>query len=222
MRNSKRHRALGAAVLSMCCSASLSAAAPQADEAGARLRAALRSATVQLRDMQDQNAVLLAKQSEGERSRLALAEKVAADEKELDALRQQVKTAQAASAQIAGQLEAEKQNLAMGETAYRDNLAKWESAYKEAADSARALDADAKRLDALLVQARGRTQSCEAKNGELYKLGKEVLDLYDHKDFFSVLAANEPITKLKRVELDKLIQDYEDKLRANEIGRPAQ
>ena len=222
MRNSKRYHAIGAVVLSMCCAAGLSAAGPQADEAGARLRAALRSATVQLRDLQDQNAVLLAKQSEGERLRLALAEKVAADEKELDALRQQIKTGQSASAQISAQLQVEKQNLAMGESAYRDNLAKWESAYKEAADAARARDADAKRLDGLLVQARGRTQACEAKNGELYKLGKDVLDLYDHKDFFSVLAANEPVTKLKRVELDKLIQDYEDKLRANEIARPGQ
>ena len=129
---------------------------------------------------------------------------------------------QAASAQVAEQLQFEKQNLAMGEAAYRDNLAKWESAYKEAADSARTRDGDAKRLDALLVQARGRTQACETKNSELYKLGKEVLDLYDRRDFFSVLAANEPITKLKRVQLDSVIQDYEDKLRASEIARPVQ
>jgi septal ring factor EnvC (AmiA/AmiB activator) len=222
MRNSKPSRVAIAAILLMCCAASLSVAAPQADEAGARLRAALRSATVQLRDLQDQNAVLLAKQAEGERLRLALAEKVAAGEKERDALRQQVKTGQAASAQVAEQLQAQKQNLAIGEVAYRDNLAKWESAYKDAAESARMRDADAKRLDGLLVQARGRIQACEAKNSELYKLGKEVLDLYEQKGLFSVLAANEPVTKLKRVQLDGVIQDYEDKLRASEIARPVQ
>ena len=39
---------------------------------------------------------------------------------------------------------------------------------------------------------------------------------------FRSLVADEPVTKLKRVEFENLMQDYEDKLRAQEINRPAQ
>ena len=57
-------------------------------------------------------------------------------------------------------------------------------------------------LEATLVETRKRALSCEAKNGELYKLGIEALDLFDHKGIFDVLTTGEPITKLKRVEME--------------------
>ena len=222
MRNSKWRRATAAAILSVCSMAGFSMAAPQDGGLEERLRAALRTATIQLRDVQDQNAMLVAKQAEAERERLDLAQKLAADERELDALRQQVKSGQAASEQVTAQLQAEKRNAAMGEAAYRDNLMKWQAAYNEAAGTARTRDADAKKLDALLVQIRGRAQACEAKNTELYKLGNEVLDFYDSQTLFSVVGAKEPFTRLKRVEIENRMQDYGDRLRANALAHPAQ
>jgi hypothetical protein len=223
MRNSETCRSLVVVILSLCCATSLSlAAAPQGDDGGARLRAALRTATAQVRDLQDQNAALVAKQSEAERDRMALAQKLVEDERVLDALRKQVQAGDAASLQVNAQLEAQKANLTASDAAYRDNLTKWQAAYNEAADSARARDAEAMRLDGLLMQSLGRSQACEAKNMELYKLGKEVLDVYDRQDLLASLSAREPFTKLKRVQLENLIQDYEDKLRANAIAHPAQ
>jgi septal ring factor EnvC (AmiA/AmiB activator) len=225
MRNFEWRRAFAAGTIAVCGICGLAAAAPEGDDGAARLRAAFRSATVQLRDLQDQNAMLTAKQSEAERDRMALTQQLAAAEKERDALRQQLKAGQdalqTAARQSAAQLEAQKQGLASMEAAYRDNLAKWQTSYNEAAAAARMRDDDAKKLDELLVQTRTRATACEAKNTELYKFGKDLIDVYGRQDVFGALGAKEPFTKLKRVEIENLMQDYEDKLRANMIARPA-
>jgi chromosome segregation ATPase len=207
MRASDRVRRLVfAAAIAFCGIAGLSAAVAQSDDSTARLRAALRQATVRLRELEDQNANLQAKQSELERDRLAATQKAAENEKGLSALR-----GQAASSRAALERAAEAQ---------KENLAKWERAYKDATDTARTRDADAKRLEAALTNLREQNRATEAKNAELYRLGQELLKLYDSKDMFDVLRAGEPITGLKRVEYENLMQDYDDKLRANRVVHP--
>jgi len=208
-----------AAALCFCWLNALLPASAQTD-VEARARAALRAATAQLRDLQDQNAALLAKQAEAERERAALAQKVAADEKELATLRAQVKAGQTANEQITAQIQDGKDSLAKADTEYKDNLAKWQAAYNEAAETARTRDAEAKRFDAALTQMRERQRLCEGMNGELYKIGHEILDFYDSQSFMTLLRANEPITKLKRVEYQTLIQKYEDRLRTSQLTHP--
>ena len=170
--------------------------------------------------------MLVAKQSEAERQRMALGQQLAAAEKDRDALRLQLKAgqtaSQTASQQAAAQLDAQKRNIAAMEAAYRENLMKWQASYNEAALAARTRDADAKKLDALLVQTRGRTTACEAKNTELYIFGKELIDTYGRQDFLSTISTKEPFTRLKRVEIESVMQDYQDKLRANAIVHPAE
>jgi chromosome segregation ATPase len=200
---------------------SLSPAAAQPDNAEARLRAQLRQATVQLRDFQDQNAQLMAKQAEAERDRMTLAVKLAADEKELALLRQQVQTSKNASDQATAQLQAQRENFAKIDAENQGKFSSLREAYNQAMETAKTREADIARFNAALVQIRGRIQACESKNTELVKLGKEVLDLYENRNVLSALASLEPITKLKRVEYQNLIQDYEDKMRANEIAHPA-
>lgn len=180
------------------------ASADQQDDVAERLRAALRQATIELRDLEDQNATLLAKQSEAERDHLTLTQKLAADEKELQGLRDKMQSGQAALQQSA------------------DELAKLQIAYKNAMGLAQQRDADIKRFSEAQAALRERNRLCEDKNGELYKLGQEVLDLYDNKGFLDVVGADEPVTKLKRVEYESIMQDYQNKLRDNHIVPPAE
>jgi chromosome segregation ATPase len=187
------------------------ASAQEKDSAEDRLRAALRSATQRVRELEDQNAQLLAKQSQADRERADLIEKETAAEKELAGLRQQVTQDKSTLDQTTGRLQAQEQNTA-----------KWQSSYQEAADAARTRDADAKRLDALLAKSRDRIRACETKNVDLVKLGNEVLDLYDHQDLFDRVAGAEPLTKLKRVEMENALQDYDDKMRDDRVSPPTQ
>lgn len=52
------------------------------------------------------------------------------------------------------------------------------------------------------------------RNRELYDTGNEILDRYAGMDFGDVLSAREPFVQKGRVELENLVQDYEDALRA--------
>ncbi len=54
----------------------------------------------------------------------------------------------------------------------------------------------------------------QARNADLYKLGSEILDQYQHKGLGKVISGNEPFLQTSRVKLENLVQDYEDKLRA--------
>jgi hypothetical protein len=206
MAGSKVPRLFTAALLILTL-AGVSPAWADNDNPETRLRAALRTATARIRELEDQNAQLTAKQAAAERDKLDFTQKAAAADKELGALRQQTASDKTALDQASA---AQKQQ--------GDSIAKWQASYNQAADTARTRDGDAKRLDGVVGQLRPRVQSCEAKNAELYRIGEEILGLYDKKDFFD-LVAGEPVTKLKRVELENTMQDYEDKMRDNQIGR---
>jgi hypothetical protein len=181
-----------------------SAWADQSD-AEIRLRAALKTATARIRELEEQNATLTTKQADADREKQTLTQKAADDDKVLAELHKQTDSDKAA-------LDA----AATAEHQQQDSIAKWQASYNEAADKARTRDADAKQLDTVLGQMRPRLQSCEAKNAALYKIGEDVLDLYDKKDFFDIVT-DEPVTKLKRVELENTMQDYEDKMRDNKV-----
>src|ERR1700761_9331082 len=209
MAGSKMRRALVAAVALVA----LAGAAPvRADDNGpeARLRAALKTATARIRELEDQNAQLQAKQAAADRDKLEFTQKAAAADKELGELRKQGETDKAALDQAAATQKSQ-----------GASIAKLQESYGKTTEQLRTRDADAKQLDGVVAKLRPQLKSCEDKNAELYKIGEEVLDLYDKQDVFD-LASREPITKLKRVEIENAIQDYEDKMRDNEIGRRQQ
>jgi hypothetical protein len=205
MRGSKALKRL-AVVMAGCGAVAGVALAQSGDDPTARLRAALRDATVQVRQLEDQNATLQAKQAELERDRQTAVQKAAAAEKELAALRSK------GTANV--------EALQRTADAQKESLTKWETAYKDAASTAQTRDADAKRMEAALVTLREEKRLAEEKNDKLYKLGQELLDLYDHKSVMDVVGSAEPVTKLKRVEYENIVQDYEDKLRDNRITHP--
>jgi chromosome segregation ATPase len=185
--------------------------AADSDDPTARARAALRQLTQRVRELEDQNADLQSKAAEADRAKQELTQKLAADEKELADLHKQGDADKSALQQTSAQLASQ-----------RESNAKLESTYQETSKTLQTREADAKRLTSFLGQTRQRVDACETKNGELYKLAEEVLDLYDKRGFFDSVASNEPVTKLKRVQIENLMQDYEDKFRANKLAQPTQ
>ena len=55
-------------------------------------------------------------------------------------------------------------------------------------------------------------QSCEAKNLKLFEAGKEVLNTYDNKSLMDSVLKAEPLLQFKSVEMESIVQEYEDKL----------
>jgi len=182
-----------------------------ADEAAeTRLRDALRQATIQVRTLEDSQAALQAKQSDLEKERDALRQQVEALSKgpkggDPEAARAQ---GEAMAAEFNRRLAAEnEQAVHLNET-----LEKWKAAYNQAAEVARAKEAERAKLAAEREGMDKRATSCEAKNVELFKVGNEILDHLKDVDVAEAMAAHEPFFGIKKVELQNLAQDYQDKL----------
>jgi chromosome segregation ATPase len=192
-----------AAVLLLPCLLATPAWA-QSESAEARLRDELRQTTLQLRQEQDTNAELRARQQTLEQQ-LAQLQQAAptpkaaapADAAELARLRSQ------AAAQGV-QAESLRQQVA----ALQQTLAQWQQGYQKAADAARGRDAEARKYEAQYHDLDSREQACEQKNAELVRIGNELLERYKDKGFWDALKDDEPFTRIHRVQLEQAAQGY--------------
>ncbi len=196
-------------VMLFFCAAALRPGPARAGESPveARLRDALRTATAQLRAAEDEKARLQA-------SEAALQKKVAALEAQL-----------AAAAKPRGSPRAEAELRALlAETTeeaakLKEGLARCETSAREAGEAGRAREQEQAQLVAQVGPLTHRLTTCEAKNAILHRTAREILDRYAHIGLGHVLGASEPFVGAKRVEIENLVQEYEDKLLEHEVTR---
>ena len=175
------------------------------DDQLTRLKDALRDTVSALRDAQDQNAALTAKQTE-------LTAQVAALQQTIDSLKAQ----QAGSASTAGQLadvQAAAKQTGDQLTQTQAALQKWEDAYNKILAIAKSRDAAARDYQARYGLASSQLGQCTSKNNGLEKLGTEMLGKVGHCSFGDFLGAHEPVTQIYRARLEALTDGYADKLR---------
>lgn len=163
-----------------------------------RLRDALRSATTQTRALEDQRAALQAKLADAERERKALKEQV-------DAARAEVKQTKKEHREAVDEFN---QRLAERE----ETLDKWKTAYDEAATVARSKDAERAKFEGEANTWKASAKGCLAKNGQLIKVGREILQRYRSVTIGDALVASEPLIGTRRVEIENVLQDYGDKV----------
>ena len=189
----------------------LMAGAARADEANeARLRDALRQAITQTRSMEDELARLRAKS--------------AADDTVIEVLKAQSSKAAPAAPDkaILERMEAEAnrritaQNEALSKAG--ETLEKWKAAYEQAVNVAQAKEAERAKLAKAAEGLAKQSEACEAKNEALFKAAGEVLDHLKDISVAEAIAAHEPFVGTKRIELQNLAQDDEDKLLVQRIS----
>jgi chromosome segregation ATPase len=182
----------------------------------AQLRAALQTATAQIAQLEDQVANLQASQ--------------APDVATIEALRAQLqagKTGPAAGAGAESAADKAKNDAAMAALkrqleAQAHNLDKSQTAYLAASNAASSAGQENAALKAELAALNAGLGSCRQKNAQLFTLGNQILDAYSHKDdLFGAIADREPFTGIKRVQLQNIVQDDQDKLYDNQITPPA-
>jgi chromosome segregation ATPase len=62
-----------------------------------------------------------------------------------------------------------------------------------------------------------KTAACENKNGELAKLGYELAGRYRAKTCTDISLENEPFTGIGRARMENLLEDYKDRVRAQQF-----
>jgi predicted nucleic acid-binding Zn-ribbon protein len=185
-----------------------------------RLRETLRRMTVDLRTAQDNQATLQAQLDQSQKQRDLLQQQVAA----LNAKLGQQPAAQAAQpAQTAAsaveiqQLRDVVAAMKQQDASLQEGLSHWQSAYQQAAGIAREKDAESRQLSVTARSATGTLDVCEAKNTKLIAVANDILHLYRAQSFRSLLLKSyEPLLGYKQVELENIVQDNEDRIRAQQ------
>ncbi|MGY3693583.1 chromosome segregation ATPase [Bradyrhizobium sp. USDA 3240] len=162
-----------------------------------RLRDALRSATAQTRALEDQRTALQAKVADADREK-------AAAKKEVDDLKAQLKKADKEHRDAVDEFN---QRLAERD----ETLERWKSAYEEAATVARTKDAERAKFEGEATAYKASTKSCVAKNTQLIKAGKEMVQRYKDLTIGEIVVSREPMIQQRRVEIQNQLQESQDK-----------
>lgn len=204
MRASSLRAALAALMLGLACLLAPAAARADDDELS-KLKAELRDTVSSLRDAQDENAALTAKQTE-------LTAQLAEKQHEIDTLKTQQAGAASSGAAVAAAEAATKQVQAQLDQTSAV-LQKWQDGYNKAAAIARARDAAARDYAAHYNQAAAQLNQCKGMNDSLEKLGEDMLGKTGRCSVGDFFAAHEPVTQIYRARLETLKESYEAKLR---------
>ena len=81
-------------------------------------------------------------------------------------------------------------------------------------------EAERRRLETVGASQKETIAVCEGNNAKLYQYGTEVLCQYQHKGCTAALLQVEPVTGLKRVEIENLMEDYRDKFDQQKLSSP--
>lgn len=189
---------LGRFAMLASLSAALLPGVAHADSEIDRLRDALRSATTQLRQLEDQRAALQAEK--------------AASKSLIDAAK-----AEAASIQKQHREAVEEFNKRLTER--DETLEKWRSAYEEAATVARTKDAERAKFESQANTYKASAKSCANMNSKMYKAGNELLHEYKAITIGDQIVAREPVIGQRRVDIQNKIQDTSDKFLDQRVAR---
>jgi chromosome segregation ATPase len=191
---------------------SLTAAAAHADDTPEdRLRAALRQSVEQMRAAQDQASQAQTQLTQAQNDLAALKLKFDADEAKLAQL------AGTAKPDEVKQMKVDLQSAQRENASLRASLEKFQGAVSQARDAVQQ-QTQARDIAEKGLQANTRAlETCKAANAKLIALSEQVLHLYQDRSFIWVLRRSyEPLVGAAKVDLENLVQDYDDKIRDQE------
>ena len=121
-------------------------------------------------------------------------------------------TAAREAAGVRANLGRSEQRLERTEARLREVIAK----YREKAASLRDTGTERDELKAQLATVSRQLADAERKNLALYQINKKILAEFEQEGPWDGLLRKEPFTGLKRVEIENLVQDYEDEIDAQQ------
>jgi chromosome segregation ATPase len=75
-----------------------------------------------------------------------------------------------------------------------------------------------KELKQLTIDSHRQYDQCASHNARLYTIAYELIRLYENKGVVKSLLSKEPLIQVKKVELEKIVQDYKDKVNEQKLG----
>jgi hypothetical protein len=81
------------------------------------------------------------------------------------------------------------------------------------------LSAEQQALQANLKKHQEGLERCEGNNARLCIIAGDILEKYEKKGVFTSISQNEPFTQLKKVELEKYVQEYSQLIEQEKIKK---
>lgn len=141
---------------------------------------------------------------------------------EIDDLKKQHSQAVVDKEQLGSELSAQKNSN--GEV--RSRLDQTHAKLLEVIEKYKKLDQDKSELSNLYAQLKAsqetteqQLKTCDQHNVQLYQSAQELLEKYQNKGTFSAILQDEPILQFQSVEMENIIQEYEDKLRQGQYTK---
>lgn len=168
--------------------------------ASAQLMAELQQLAAERTSLQAQNAQLKKDLEQARQERDAL-------KKAQQDVVTRIRTSEAAVARTAAERAASEQELQRVKDRTQELIAK----FRETVQTLRQAETEGAAAKQTLATREQQLKVCFDHNAALYKLNAEVLDRLEHQSGWSRLARAEPFTKIKRVQLENLVDDYKAK-----------
>ena len=149
-----------------------------------------------------------------EQEKAKLGEEKAAVEAELGEARKKAEAETRRAASLAKEVSA----LRTARDAVAGKLAESEAELRRTQEQQRLAEAEGKRLQAALTSEKQQLAVAIERNKEMHKVSGEVLSLYEKKSCFDSAFQREPLTGLKRVEIENAVEDLRDKLDSQRAG----
>jgi chromosome segregation ATPase len=102
----------------------------------------------------------------------------------------------------------EKESLEGENQKLKERMQELVGKFRETATTLRDVEAERATFKQSLNENTAALATCTARNDALFKLNDEVLTRFEQQGVFSRMASAEPFTKLKRVQLENLLEDY--------------
>lgn len=202
---------------------------PLAQAAEKKDKAARRAALMMQKMQQDMEAEKAAMQAKFDADKKKLEEELVQKDEEIIKIEKNLASAEKKNRVLEG----EKTKLIAEKTALTEKLTQTESTlvtteknladlnaqYKQAQEDLKFNDNQRKTLSGNLAQTTKSLNQCVEKNGKLHQFGSDLVKIYDNPSSYEAAMRKEPFFQLKRVELENLLQEQQDKLDEEKVTK---
>lgn len=92
--------------------------------------------------------------------------------------------------------------------------------FKQTIATLRQVEGERNQLKVTLQDRTREAESCIKKNIDLYQTNLDLVNQYKNKGVFDALFQKEPVTGLKKVEIENAVQDYKTRLEKLRVANP--
>ena len=140
---------------------------------------------------------------------------LAAVKKERDAAKAHVGVSPAAIAQANSAKEAAERNVEQS----KQRMTELVGRFRETATNLKDAEADRAKLRKDLSDRNSAFDACAVDNLQLYEINRDILDRYEHIGLFTKVSANEPFTKITRIRIENLVDEYRERAQALRVKK---